>query len=148
MTFVERLTKRDVDVCLLAVQGKNVPEIAELLGVDKNAVKRYMLEIRAKLNAKSHEELIVILLGNPGLMGNPNLEPRSPFPGEGEELTTDEEDVLKLVLEGDSVQEISNKLKINLRLAKLRIQTLLKKRDCRDRRELIAKIARPVRVSA
>jgi DNA-binding CsgD family transcriptional regulator len=147
--MVEKLTGKEVEVCLLLAQGKTAGEIAKALDVQKNTIKNHLLKIKSKFGISKREKLISFLLDNPAVIGDPkDLVPRSPFPGKGEELTLDEEDVLDLILEGNSMEEIVQKLGISMGSAKNYTGSLLRKRNCINRYILAAKIEKPVRVSA
>lgn len=60
MIRVRTLTARQADVLRLAAAGYNQDEIAERLGVTRDAVNQRMILVRIKLSADSTDEAVAI----------------------------------------------------------------------------------------
>src|SRR2546426_10962791 len=75
------LTPREWEVLALLRDGLAKPEIAERLGVTRDAVKYHVSEILSKLALASREEAAVC--GQPSTLGGRRPSPRLPAPPAG-----------------------------------------------------------------
>jgi len=62
LTYLEELSKREMEVLELLLRGLATAEIAEKLFLSKNTAKKHIYNILAKANVKNRTELLI--LGN------------------------------------------------------------------------------------
>jgi DNA-binding CsgD family transcriptional regulator len=56
-----RITKRQIDVCVEVLKAKPNKEIAKILGISEKCVKQYLTSVYKKFNLRSRSELICFL---------------------------------------------------------------------------------------
>ena len=58
------LTRREAECMLLLLEGKTMPEAAELLALSHRTVEYYVKKVKAKLNCRTKDELIETVMAS------------------------------------------------------------------------------------